>query len=85
MEADLILEEKGGTRRWIADVKSGQTAKALWSESLRRVSSLVAGPTGLHGARQLVIYDGQTRRDWPADGTDFLRLDDAIADWQTQT
>ena len=87
LEADLLLVDREGGRRWIVDAKSGHTAKAPWTESLARVAALVANAKdekSRAGSRRVVIYRGETKRDWPAPGCDFLNFEEAIAEWQTE-
>jgi predicted AAA+ superfamily ATPase len=87
LEADLLLLDRDGRRRWIVDAKSGHTAKAPWTESLARVAALVtkAKDEISHAeSRRVVIYRGETRRDWPTAGSDFLNFEEAIAEWQMQ-
>jgi uncharacterized protein len=87
LEADLILIDREQGRCAVMEMKAGATAKAPWSESVARVADLVAPKTGKKGAsetpRRVVVYSGETKRDWPAPGTDFLNFEDAIAEWQT--
>jgi predicted AAA+ superfamily ATPase len=87
LEADFILADRENGRLWIADAKSGYTAKAPWTESLGRVYSLlkkVKETSARAALRRVVVYRGETRRDWPAPGCDFLNFEDAIAEWQTE-
>jgi predicted AAA+ superfamily ATPase len=78
LEADLILFDRENRRNWVVDVKSGFTAKAPWSDRLARVASLVDGAN----ARRVIIYQGETKRDWPSPGFDYLNFEEAISEWQ---
>jgi uncharacterized protein len=86
LEADLVLIDRERGRRWIADVKSGFTAKAPWSDRLGRVAAIIAGADSRRSApstsRRVIIYQGETKADWPSPGIDYLNADDAISDWQ---
>jgi hypothetical protein len=87
LEADLLIVDRESGRRWIVDAKSGHTAKAPWTESLGRVAALVGkakDETARAASHRVVIYRGETRRNWPTPGSDFLNFEDAIAEWQTE-
>ena len=81
LEADLILNERSGRRRWIVDVKSGHTPKAPWADSLDRVAVLIREARAPSAWKRVVVYRGATRSDWPARGMDFMSLDDALGQW----
>jgi predicted AAA+ superfamily ATPase len=82
-EADLIIMDRESKRRWIMDAKSGHTAKAPWVESLARVAGFTSKAREA-ATRLVVVYRGETKRDWPKPGCDFLNIEDAIAEWQTE-
>jgi predicted AAA+ superfamily ATPase len=85
LEADLLLIDSDSGRRWIVDAKSGHTAKAPWTESLGRVVALAAkakDKTARSTCRRVIVYRGETRRDWPTPGCDFLNFEEAIGEWQ---
>ncbi len=86
LEADLVLHDRENGRRWVADVKSGFTAKAPWSDRLGRVAVIIDGAERRRSARspsrRVIIYQGETKKDWPSPGFDYLNVDDAISEWQ---
>ncbi len=84
LEADLLVHDRDNHRFWIVDAKAGHTPKAPWTESLAKVASLVTLAKSTTVPRTVVIYRGQTRRGWPAMGSDFLGFEDAIAEWQVE-
>jgi len=84
LESDLLLHHPEGGRRWVVDVKSSHTPKAAWMDRLGRVAALALKSGSPATCRRVVIYQGETKRDWPSPGCDFLNLEDAIAAWQVE-
>jgi len=82
LEADLLLNDREGGRRWVVDIKSGHTPKSEWMESLGRVAGLAVKPGGVAACRRVIIYQGETKRDWPSPGCDFLNFEEAVSEWQ---
>lgn len=85
LEADLLLHHPEGGYLWVADIKSGHTPKAGWIDSLGRVAAVAVKSSSPAACRRVVIYQGETKRDWPSPGCDFLSFEDAIATWQAET
>jgi hypothetical protein len=79
LEADLLLFDRESGERRIIEIKTSSTAKALWTEGISRISSLV----GVPDSRRLVAYRGETKHNWPAPGSDFLNFEELIAEFQT--
>ena len=86
LEADLILTDREGGRRWVVDAKLGHTPKAPWAASLGKTADIIEGggeeSERLEKDRRVIIYRGATKRDWPSPGFDFLNYEEAIAEWQ---
>jgi hypothetical protein len=51
-------------------------------DRLGRVAALAMGSPG--ACRRVVIYKGETKRDWPSPECDFLNVEDAIGAWQVE-
>jgi predicted AAA+ superfamily ATPase len=81
LEADLLIQDRDHGRFLVVDTKAGRTAKAPWVDSLKKVAALV-GAKLKRQPRPLIIYQGRTQRDWPSKSSDFLSMEDAIAQWQ---
>jgi hypothetical protein len=67
----------------VVDAKAGHTAKAPWTDGVAKVAALVE-PKARRQLRPVIIYRGRTQRDWPTKATDFLSMEDAIAEWQVE-
>ena len=81
LETDLVIFDRDKGRSWVIDAKAGQTPKAPWIDGVAKVAGLV-GPKARRQLRPVIIYRGRTQRDWPTKASDFLGMEDAIAEWQ---
>jgi predicted AAA+ superfamily ATPase len=87
LEADLILTDKDRGAVQIIEMKTGQTPKGPWMNGPERVAAIM-GSAGAKRAkaaapRRVVVYKGETKRDWPAPGGDFINYLDFIEESQS--
>jgi predicted AAA+ superfamily ATPase len=85
IEADLVLDDPAANQIDVFEIKSGFTAKSAWIDPSLKIATLIAGAPEYKGRarpRCRVIYQGESLRNWPSPGLDYLNLEDAIAEWQ---
>jgi predicted AAA+ superfamily ATPase len=79
-EIDLIIQDNDSHEMTFIEIKSGFTAKPAWAEQLEKTASLIQQGIGGSGAafKRVVIYRGETKRNWPKAGIDFVNYEEAL-------
>jgi Predicted ATPase (AAA+ superfamily) len=79
-EIDLVLRDYDAKLVEFIEIKSGRTPKSEWARRLEEVSRPLRSyfePEGLR-FRDTIIYRGETQRDWPKPGTDFVNWQEML-------
>jgi Holliday junction resolvase-like predicted endonuclease len=73
-EIDLIIHDHDLNVLSFIEIKAGQTAKSEWAYRLERIAGQVSESFTEKGTRfrHIVAYRGETKRDWPKTGFDYL-------------
>ncbi len=79
-EIDLIIQDRDRHETTFLEIKSGFTAKPAWAERLEKTASLIEASVTDPGMafKCVVIYRGETKRNWPKAGIDFINYEEAL-------
>jgi predicted AAA+ superfamily ATPase len=81
-ETDLVIHDKETGSVTLMEIKSGHTAKPVWAEQLNKTAEIIKNSSSFPGAefRTCIVYRGETRKDWPRKGCDFINFESVLKD-----
>ena len=79
-EIDLIIHDHDENSVSFVEIKSSHTAKSDWAYHVERVAALIASLFTREGTkfRSAIVYRGETKRNWPKTGIDFLNWQELL-------
>ena len=78
LEVDLITADPGARLVTLTAIKAGSTPKVEWAKRLDSVTTQLRPLLEVqrHRIDQRIVYRGETKRNWPTPGTDYVRWDE---------
>lgn len=81
-EIDLIIHDHDLNALFFIEIKAGHTAKSEWAYRLESIAGRISESFTDKGtrSRHIVAYRGETKRDWPKPGFDYLNWRELLVD-----